>query len=789
MFGPRQSIRLGNRLAAEIVPATHPFDTMTSTTHRRRFLASLGLAVLAASAAAQDAPRGGLPPGVSREQMWPAPTAEDWQRPCLVRFQRTWEDAVAVARETSRAILVCINMDGEIASEHYAGIRYRQPEIAALYEPYVCVIASTYRHNPRDYDEEGRRLLCPRFGSVTCGEHIAIEPGLFEKFMDGQRIAPRHIMVELDGSEVYDVYYAWDTDSVFKAIGDGIANRKTQPTPVVRGDRSILERVASPDNQDRTAVEAAYAEGDPGVKKSLLDAATAMGDTAPADLLRLAIFGFDVDLSRSARSALSKSESPASVDLISEALRVPMETKEKENLVGALERIGETSSRARTLATVHRGLAGQSSDVDVKRWSGAFQSGATYRPAIEAAVVDSRLNSQDDVLGGDDADARLELAEALLARATNRMGYTDPTRLGGLNPKIEEKEARLLLQDAHRIALEAEKMGAKGWRVDAAIAVSAYYLGKDDVAHPRAAAAVKGMPPDAPGWNAMVVLALFAESRWQSILMSVNAKRPWPPEWLADVDAAYNVLARHPDGNDGQVAMHYDIVKWLGGAGQAARVLDTGLARFPDSWALHERLRSRILEEKGVNGLEATYDAMLESAKRGRSEPDASLEWYAGYASFVTAEFRRRRGGDDPAFSAYDRAIAHFERAAAADSESRDSSDHYVALALAGRSRLFLERDEYDRAVDELVSCFERRPDAAGTLDGLNISPSDTARMLKARLTDRKRDDLLAKLDAALAKLDPALLELPAYERGGPPPGAPPPGGEGRRGRRPPSDR
>src|SRR5262245_686908 len=168
----------------------------------------LGWIAAGACALAQDRRPGqpthgppALPQGVTREQMWPAPTAEDWKKPCLIAWERSWDDALAVARETGKLILVCVNMDGEIASEHYAGVRYRQPEIAKLYEPYVCVIASVYRHTPRDHDEQGRRILCPRFGSVTCGEHIAIEPGLYEKFMDGERVSPRHIAVELDGKE------------------------------------------------------------------------------------------------------------------------------------------------------------------------------------------------------------------------------------------------------------------------------------------------------------------------------------------------------------------------------------------------------------------------------------------------------------------------------------------------------------------------------------------------------------------------------------------------------------
>ena len=126
-----------------------------------RFPLSALFALLLAS------PAVGQVDGVSREEMWFAPTEEDWARPCLITWQRTWEDAQQVAKETGKPILICVNMDGEIASEHYAGVRYRQAEIAALYAPYVTVMASVYRHTPRDHDEEGGRIQCPRFGGVT----------------------------------------------------------------------------------------------------------------------------------------------------------------------------------------------------------------------------------------------------------------------------------------------------------------------------------------------------------------------------------------------------------------------------------------------------------------------------------------------------------------------------------------------------------------------------------------------------------------------------------------------
>ena len=54
-----------------------------------------------------------------------------------------------------------------------------------------------YRHTPGGHDGGGNRLPRPRRGGVTGGEHIAIEPVLFEKFFEGERVAPRHIMYEL----------------------------------------------------------------------------------------------------------------------------------------------------------------------------------------------------------------------------------------------------------------------------------------------------------------------------------------------------------------------------------------------------------------------------------------------------------------------------------------------------------------------------------------------------------------------------------------------------------------
>jgi tetratricopeptide (TPR) repeat protein len=720
-------------------------------------------ALLALRTSSAEVGQQGVPdPGVNREQMWYAPTAEDWAKPCLLAWQRSWDDALAISQETKRPILICVNMDGEIASEHYAGVRYRQPEIAALYEPYVCVIASVYRHTPRDFDEEGRRIPCPRFGIVTCGEHIAIEPVLYEQFFEGQRISPRHIMIELDGSESYDVFYYWDTDSVFQTIRDGMEKRAEQPPPRPGGDRPLLDRVASRDRADRDKVEAAYQSGSPEERRALIEAARDHAESAPLDLIRLAVYDLDLDLNRLALQALARSTSPAAVDLIAEALRAPMAAADREALLAALDRFGATIPRAKTLAMVHRGLDGSSSVVNPAEWDEALARAGAPEAARDRYEVMAELDRGEAAAGAAPADpvSALAYAEAALSFALASGSETPGggARAGATGLSAAER-ARLKFEDAHRAGLDAEAIGASGWQLDAVLAISAHYLGRTDEAAARAEAAVKALPVGEPSWNAMAVLGIFTEGRRAAIAEAMRAKREWPQQWLADVNAAQAVMARHPHCTAGHLLAQYDFLANLGAIGQASKLLNDGLTRFPDSWDLHDRYRGRLLADRGIAALERAYEKRLQA-------PDAplNLPWYAGVASFVTAEYQRRAGLPPEADAAYQRAAAHLARSIVANPSNQDPASHYLCLSSAGRARLALERGDLDAATSLLISAFEHRPASAATLDGLNLSPSDTSRTLRVRLMEVKRADLLSQLEAALAKVDPALLGLPAYE-------------------------
>ncbi len=344
--------------------------------------------------------------------------------------------------------------------------------------------------------------------------------------------------------------------------------------------------------------------------------------------------------------------------------------------------------------------------------------------------------------------ARLDLAESALALAlTTPRTYTS-------DPRAARSFARRMYDASRRATLDAESLGAKGWRVNSVLALAAYYGSTDDKteAYARAALAVKDLPPGSVSWTSMSVLSIFAESRWKGIQLAVRERRNWPPEWLADIHATHAVLLRHPLGTDAQVAWHYDFLTWLGARDQARRVLDAGLVRFRLSPALHAHLRERA-GAKGPLGLEAAYDALL-----AEKDAPAGLALYAGLASATAGDQYRRARAFEPASAAYGRAIAHFERAITADAMSKDDAERGITMAFSGRARVAYQLGNDEQALIEILAAFERRPDVVGDNDGVGITPGETAQMLLARLREAKKSDLVARLETALSRIDPELL-------------------------------
>ncbi|MFK7741210.1 MAG: hypothetical protein AB8H80_12900 [Planctomycetota bacterium] len=727
-------------------------------THLALALAAM-LATISSGRAQEGVPK---PSGLVPEQMWYAPTAEDWAKPVRIRWQRTWADAVKLSQQTKKPLLVCVNMDGEIASEHYAGVRYRDPELAKLFEPYVCVIASTYRHNPRDYDDEGRRIPCPRLGCVTCGEHIAMEPIVYKKFLDGKRISPRHIMVELDGSEVYDVFYTWDVESVFQTLDEGIKNRKIQAQPIVKGDRSLRERLLSPDSEDREQIEREFATASADEKKRMLDLGIEAGKDVPLELLRQASRSLDPAMQSKARQGLLKTEEPLAVELIADTLQAPLPQQERESLVSALERFGEQSTHARTLATAHRGLDAGTSAIDGKKWQSVLV-GEAYQGRGEGDGFDqmvAQATERDAALAAkpDDPNARLDVAESSLMQALELADREEQGLQNGPGAaRLYRRQRALLLEDTERNLERAETAGLEGWRTQALRAALLAEQGRRQQAFQLAAKAMPAMPPEAPGRLAKEILELFAHGRQFLIRQAVRQKKQWPGEWTGDVHTAYTLLLRHPLGSDIHVADHYDFLQFFRSP-DAEAVLTEGIQRFPASARLHQRVRGMLLSQGGIDALRSYYKKALQQA-----DHPLTLPWFAGYADLVIAEQHRRNQKPQLAQQAYREALTQFEDYATAT--GNDDGAHYQAMAHAGLARLALQRDDLDLTFSELQQVFQLRASAAAATDGLGVTAMQTAEMLRGRALSLEDPDLAERLDAVLEALPDEAYVLPEYEQ------------------------
>lgn len=689
-----------------------------------------------------------LAEGVTEEEIWPAATAEGWKKPVLIKWQRTFQDALRVARTENRPIMVAVNMDGEIASEHFAGIRYRSVETGEMMSKYACVIASVYRHTPRDYDENGNRVPCPRFGTVTCGEHIECERQLYDKYFEGRRISPRHIVLDLEEKEVQDVYYSWDTQSVIKSFVKGVEG---WPEPDELLEPTLEQLVGSARVEHREEAERRYREGDAAARRELLRAILEHRVVDQTEVLRQAIFGFDLEAAKLARRALAQSDTDGALDLIADALKTPLDPEERQLLLDAVERMAATLPRARTLAALHSGLSVESSRVAVDGAALAEAYGASARGGVDVAAREEAATGRPN-----DPAALSDFALALLEQS-----LTAP----------DERFAELLRADAREALDDATTAGAEGPRVEAARALLADQAGRWRQAGRAAVAAAEGgvlrLDAEAAAEDALgpasrkQLLRLFARSRGGDIRRAYRVGSEWPGDWLSDVNAAYEALAAAAPEAPDVLVEHHDFLRWIGASPRADRVLEQALVRFPDAPVLHERLRGRLLWSGGPKGLEEGYRRRLEAAP---ADDTSQLTWFAGYASLVAAEHHRRRNELAEALAAYDRAGAQFQRNAEVHPAGADNCEHFLVLGLAGKARVALEQGELAAATTDLLAALRRRPASAATPDGLSFSPMMTAKMVYQHWLDAGDEARADEVWDAMASLPPEVHAVPMNE-------------------------
>lgn len=655
-----------------------------------------------------------------------APVSAQWggrvDGPPLMSWQRTLEDALWLSRDSDRPLLICVNNDGEPASDTLAANRYRTPEFAALADRFVLLLGAPVAHTDLDRDGLGRRVLCPRFGVVTCGEHIALEPQMYARWFNGYRIAPRHMGVVpgksegKDGRELFDLYLLNDLPRIDAALEQhgGKAPRARELSSLSAKD--LLETT---DAASRAALEARFLEADAAGRMEILQAAERRGAMPSADLLFLGLRAADGALRAQALAVLLDGKGWP-VELLVEAAREAWGQRDALATLGKqLSALGTAGdARALRLATVLAEAQKQSGTLNTDAWQAAL-AGAT---APAARVLDSdalydqvgALSDQASATPNDGA-LRLSLARALLdlAEAQSAEGVDDVT---------------FLYSEAYEAARWATELLPKESEPWALLALADWMEGGIEVAADAAARALPGLAGQATSQRVADVLDVLCQGRAAQLIEAMDGGLEWKPEWVRDVVAAAQLLAVHPAAADWQVAAAVDVVGALEIDGLHGTLARAAVLRFPGSAATHEQLRWHLLRDGDGTHVQAGYDALTAAATRGAA---SSMGWYSAYAALAAGDRLRSEARRSEAVSLYNESLSRF---AAAGSRAAVESASFVALAHGGLARVALDEGRLADAAAELMTALTSAPQCLTLPDGNEVTPEETARELMLAL-------------------------------------------------------
>ncbi|MBI4879223.1 MAG: HEAT repeat domain-containing protein [Planctomycetes bacterium] len=137
-----------------------------------------------------------------------------------VSWERDYKAAFEKAVERNVPVFLAFNMDGEGANDSTARSIYQDPEFVERSRDFVCLIASSAKHEARAETVDGaERQVCARFGSVTCEEHLKVEIRASEEFIGRDTvIAPQHLLITPSRRLLARKAYQASKDDLFKMM-------------------------------------------------------------------------------------------------------------------------------------------------------------------------------------------------------------------------------------------------------------------------------------------------------------------------------------------------------------------------------------------------------------------------------------------------------------------------------------------------------------------------------------------------------------------------------------------
>ncbi len=730
-----------------------------------------------------------------------------------ILWQRSLEDAQALAKALDRPILIAVNMDGESASDRITREIYRDPEFVAATRKCVCLMSSAFRHNLRDYDDDGRRIPCPRFGEITCGEHVVLEPIIYKRYLsDADRVAPRHALILRNRQKAWDLFLNFDLRDVKTQFLESMKSEpavvepETNPVNAPCTDDDWARLASCRDCKGRSELEAAIAGCRGPSLVMALDGLRKHGDPGALGAFRVLVASFadrDEDERERILGAAHDLVLDSQVaDVLREQVqslgRIPFDglSAGRDLLVSAMARLDPTAPEVRRLVIAGRGLGG------LDRATSAVIT-RTHDPAV-AALVDATVAAHGAAFSleaalraarsvrasaapgtfpkpGRISDAMPELADLERLVAECKAGALAP----GAEPGVIARYAKACL-DLGRRKTEAQDPAADASLADAEAAFAravaakadepdwwierartAYFLGRyDDEA--RFGRRAFGLITHGDGFDLPSVERPRIDDATRRILGDADAVEAL--RWIGD-GLARTVAEPSDDNPPARVgaiveasralacvaaSVYSDANDWLGFASFFARL---GFQR--------EQLAVIIEAGRRLPASAEIRDAMNRALwDGGRIElageladglekvlgGGAEAAWFSGYAWMLVAENQRRTEASDAAITTYQKAMDRFAEAAA-HAATQASARLFTALSWFGRGMACVREDRRDDAAECLVKAVESDPAVSSGHDGMGCDVLDlTDRIFEWRQTGASRvdsDKLLGRLEAA----------------------------------------
>ncbi|HEV8111144.1 MAG TPA: hypothetical protein VGR31_00060 [Planctomycetota bacterium] len=697
-----------------------------------------------------------------------------------ILWQRTVEDAVHLAKAEKRPLLVAVNMDGESASERIVRERYRDPAFVARTRPFVCVIASAFRHAPRDHDDQGRRIPCPRLGEVTCGEHIALEPILFDRYLGGERIAPRHAVILPDGTKDFDVFMLFDMRDLDKKLAE--ADKLAPPPSAVSARPTLSGPPSQPaswaalarakDHLGRAAFEEALfglvSEADGA---AALRAISSAGDAGSVEALRV-LLQRSPPPSPELLETLAKTvealgiQAPAAAALREQIAGLGRRPgapglDEDANLLPLLRRVDAASAASRTLLFAYAALGAEPDSAraapalgaelkvpkprpDIARWWSGLRDAPPVDPAPPKPVAELRSP----------ASLEEELSELDRELDTRPNDPELTARYGRASLALAERRtengsegAPLLLQDADRFLERSWQGGKRDVTLLFERAKIAYLRGKYADEEKLAIEAETAAPPD----------ARIEAERWIGDAAARLLAARSGADAAAELDGivrgarAFTEVAASASADDTDWISLGSFLGALGMRREEVAILGLAAERRVASPAIRGALNAALWAGGRIE-LAAPKAEWIAA----RNPDSADAAWHAGFARMLLGEDLRRGEDPDGAIRAYEKASAWFRRCAELRPEYKENTDHYRALCGLGSGFAHLLADRRADAARCFAEAVAIRPAIEGTRDGLDREPVDLLDgALEWRESGRSPVDV-AGLVGALERLAPA---------------------------------